>query len=181
MTSFDLEYFNRDHFELLGLPRRQQLDALELDRLYQDIQARVHPDKHAHLGDADRRLAMQWATRVNEAYQTLKSPLRRAEYLLRLNGHDPEVERNTAMPADFLIEQMEWRERVEAARDAGDIDALDALHRDVRGQINRQYSDLVSVLDSENAYGQAAQMVRQLMFREKLLHDIDEALAVVEA
>ena len=124
---------------------------------------------------------MQWATRINEAYQTLKVPLKRAEYLLRLVGYDPEIERNTAMPADFLIGQMEWRERVEAARQDADVDRLDAYHRDMRAEVGRQQDELTRVLDGEHDYPRAAQIVRQLMFKEKLLHEIDEALAAVEA
>lgn len=181
MTIFDLEHFNRDHFELLGFERRQGIDAAELERVYQEIQGRVHPDKHAHQGDAERRLAMQWATRVNEAYLTLKSPLKRADYLLRLTGHDPQIERNTAMPADFLVEQMEWRERVEAARERADGDGLDAFHRQIRADIGRQHADLIRALDVDRDYASAMQMVRQLMFKERLLHEVDEALAVVEA
>jgi len=181
MTSFDLEHFHRDHFDLLGLQRRQGIDGVELDRVYQEIQGRVHPDKHAHLGESERRLAMQWATRINEAYQTLKAPLKRAEYLLRLAGHDPEIERNTAMPADFLVGQMEWRERVEAARQGADVDRLDAYHREMRAELAVEQEELVRVLDGEHDYSHAAQMVRQLMFKEKLLHEIDEALAAVEA
>jgi molecular chaperone HscB len=181
MTSFDLEHFNKDHFELLGLARQQGLDEIELERVYQDIQSRVHPDKHAHLGESERRLAMQWATRVNEAYLTLKSPLKRAEYLLRLVGHDPEIERNTAMPMDFLVQQMEWRENVEQASHAADIDRLEAFDRSLRAEMAGQYGALGGALDTNQDYPLAAQIVRQLMFKEKLLHEIDDALAAAEA
>jgi molecular chaperone HscB len=181
MTSFDLEHFTKDHFELLGLVRRQDVDDDELERVYRDIQSRVHPDKHAHQGDAERRLAMQWATRVNEAYLTLKSPLKRAEYLLRLVGHDPEIERNTAMPMDFLVQQMEWRESVEEARHAADVDRLDGFHRTLRAEMAAQYAELAQTLDLKHDYASGAHIVRQLMFKEKLLHEIDEALAATEA
>lgn len=181
MTSFDLEYFKKDHFELFGLPRRQGLDDLELERVYREVQSRVHPDKHAHLGDAERRLAMQWASRANEAYLTLNDPLKRAEYLLRLVGHDPEIERNTAMPTDFLVEQLEWREGVEEARQATDVDRLDGFHRRLRTEMAAQYAELAEAIDGRRDYPLAAQIVRQLMFKEKLLHEIDEALAAAEA
>ena len=104
--------FSADHFALFALPRQQALDEAALDQAFRQLQAQVHPDRHARADDAQRRLAMQWSTRVNEAYQTLKSPLRRARYLLTLLGCDPEVENNTAMPADFLLRQMELRETV---------------------------------------------------------------------
>jgi molecular chaperone HscB len=181
MTSFDLEFFRKDHFALFGLPRRQGLDDLALERVYQDVQSRVHPDKHAHLGEAERRLAMQWATRTNEAYLTLKNPLKRAEYLLHLVGHDPEIERNTAMPTDFLVHQLEWRESVEEARQAVDVERLDEFDRRLRAEMAAQYADLTRVIDDAKDYPAAAQTVRQLMFKEKLLHEIDEALAAAEA
>jgi molecular chaperone HscB len=181
MTIFDLEHFSRDHFALFGLPRRQALDELELEKLYRDIQAQVHPDKHAHLADSDKRLAMQWATKVNEAYRTLKSPLKRGEYLLALLGHDPQIERNTAMPADFLMHQMELREAVVEARAGGDVDELDRMHRQVKKEMAVQHEALMRALDEARDYGRGAEIVRQLMFQEKLLYEIDEALQAVEA
>jgi molecular chaperone HscB len=181
MTIFDLEHFSRDHFALFDLPRRQALDELELERRYRDIQAQVHPDKHAHLADADKRLAMQWATRVNEAYLALKSPLKRAEYLLGLLGHDPQIERNTAMPTEFLMHQMELREAVAEARAGGDIDALDHMHRKMKKEMAGQHQALARALDETMDYAHGAEVVRQLMFQEKLLHEIDEALQAVEA
>ena len=180
MTSFDLEHFLRDHFELLGLPRTQALDTAELDRVYQEVQGRVHPDKHAHLGESERRLSMQWATRVNEAYVTLKSPLKRAQYLLHVNGVDPQIEHNTAMPVDFLMRQMEFREAVAEAQTAGDADELEHMLRRLRKEMAGQYADLVVCLDERQDYARAADIVRQLMFQEKLLHEIDEALQTVE-
>jgi molecular chaperone HscB len=179
--SFDLEHFSRDHFALFGLPRRQALDERALEQVYRDVQARVHPDKHAHMGDADRRMAMQWASKVNEAYLTLKRPLKRAEYLLGLLGHDPQIERNTAMPADFLMQQMELREAVAEARAGGDGDALESMHRQMKAAMAGQHAALVQSLDEMRDFARGAEIVRQLMFQEKLLHEIDEALESVEA
>ncbi|HTY02972.1 MAG TPA: Fe-S protein assembly co-chaperone HscB [Rhodocyclaceae bacterium] len=181
MTIFDLEHFSQDHFALFGLPRRQALDEIELERLYRDVQAQVHPDKHAHLADADKRLAMQWATKVNEAYLTLKNPLKRGTYLLGLVGHDPQVEHNTAMPADFLMHQMELREAVAEARAGGDVDGLDRMHRQMKKEMAGQHAALTQALDEAKDYARGAEIVRQLMFQEKLLFEIDEALQAVEA
>jgi len=181
MTSFDLEQFSQDHFFLFGLPRRQAVDEGELERLYRDVQARVHPDKHAHLPETDRRLAMQWATKVNEAYLTLRHPLKRAQYLLHLAGHDPQIESNTAMPIDFLVRQMELREAVAEAREAGDADGLDRQHRAMKKEMAAQYAELRTALDDRGDYAMAVRTVRQLMFQEKLLQEIDDALAAVEA
>ena len=180
MSVFDQEYFTRDYFGLFDLPRRQSLDELDLERKYRDIQAQVHPDKHAHLADAEKRLAMQWATKVNEAYLTLKSALKRAEYLLGLLGHDPQIERNTAMPAEFLMHQMELREAVAEARQGGDSDELDRMHRAMKKEMVAQHQALAAAIDGAKDYARGAEIVRQLMFQEKLLHEIDDALQAVE-
>src|SRR5258708_40255863 len=105
---------NQNHFELFGLPARFAVDAAALEARYHELQREVHPDRFAAASEAKRRVSMQLATRVNEAYQTLKSPLRRAVYILQLRGVDPKVETNTAMPSEFLMEQMSWRDRIEA-------------------------------------------------------------------
>jgi molecular chaperone HscB len=181
MTAIDPGFAGKDHFELFGLPRRFALDWSQLEHLFRDLQARVHPDKHAHLGDAERRAAMQWATQVNEAFQTLRDPLKRGRYLLHLAGHDPEIETNTAMPAEFLMEQMELREGVAEAQTEGNVDHLDELHARIRKEMAVQHERLGETLDTRQDYRVAAEIVRQLMFQEKLLHDIDAALEATEA
>ena len=80
--------FQQNFFQLFGLPEHYRLDNAQLDLQYHALQTQVHPDKFAHLSDAERRLSMQWATRANEAYQTLRNPIRRGRYLLELNGVD---------------------------------------------------------------------------------------------
>lgn len=179
MTSFDSEALRQDFFSLFGLPRQQGLDVDRLELLYRDIQAKVHPDKHAHLSDRDKRLAMQWSTHVNEAYQTLKDPLQRARYLLQLADHDVRLETNTAMPVEFLIEQMELREAVAEAKEAGDADTLDRLHRRLKKDGRSEYGLLQQALD-DKALERAGELVRQLMFQEKLIQEVDDALALIE-
>lgn len=171
---------SQDHYTLFGLQRGFAIDTEELERRYRDLQARVHPDKFAQAPAAEQRLAMQQATHANEAWQTLKVPLKRAQYLLHLAGHDAQVEHNTAMPTAFLVEQMEWRETVAEARAAADTDELDSLHHRMRKQISAQYELLHAALDERQDYPRAADLVRQLMFQEKLLHEIDDALEAVE-
>lgn len=180
MTTFDLN-FAADHFTLFGLPRAQSLDLESLENSFRAIQAQVHPDKHAHAGDADRRLAMQWATRVNEAFQTLKSPGKRARYLLSLLGHDPQIESNTAMPTEFLMNQMELREAVIEARAAANEEALDAVRLRLLNEIKVEYQRLAELIDVAKDFAAAANLVRQLMFQEKLLNEIDDALEAVTA
>jgi molecular chaperone HscB len=172
--------FKADHFALFGIKPAFRLDLSDLDSRYRDIQAQVHPDRFAHAGEAERRLSMQWATHANEAYQSLKKPLERAKYLLYLAGHDIQAESNTAMPADFLMEQMEWREAVMEARNGGDHHELEHLHNRLRGDINDRYDELGRLLDDAGDHAQATDRVRRLMFLEKLLYEIDDALASLE-
>ncbi len=171
--------FNADHFSLFGLPLAQTIDLAALENRFREVQSQVHPDKHAHAGAADQRLAMQWATRVNEAWQTLKPPLSRARYLLYLLGHDPQVESNTAMPMDFLMQQMELRETVMEARKAGDEASLDAARSHLLKEVRGEYQTLAELIDVKHDHAAAAALVRQLMFQEKLLHEIDDALEAV--
>ena len=172
--------FNADHFALFQQPRAFRLDVSLLDKRYLDVQARVHPDRFAHAGEAERRLSLQWATCVNEAYQTLKKPMARAKYLLMLAGHDLDDELNTAMPADFFMEQMEWREALAEARVAGNLSELEDMHRRIRQRMEASYVDIAVLLDDERNYSEAADRVRRLMFLEKLLSDIDEAIASLD-
>lgn len=130
MTS--LSSLSDSHFVLFGLPEQFAIDADSLDHAYRTVQAQVHPDRFAAAGDAQKRVAMQWATRANEAYQTLRDPLKRAKYLLHLRGVDVGAEDNTAMEPAFLMQQMEWREAIEDAVHAKNVDALDALSGELR-------------------------------------------------
>src|SRR5512140_1977887 len=104
-----------DHFGLFGLEPAFALDAEALERAYRDIQSQVHPDRFAHAGDAERRASLQWTTRVNEAYRTLRNPVQRAKHLLELQGVDVAFETNTQMPTDFLLRQLDLREELERA------------------------------------------------------------------
>ncbi|KAF4516626.1 hypothetical protein B566_EDAN003374 [Ephemera danica] len=157
-----------------------RLNLLELDARFRAMQAEVHPDRFVRAGETERRLSMQRATRANEAYQTLKKPLARAKYLLRLAGHDIQAENNTAMPADFLMAQMEWREAVMEAREFRNHHELEHLHNRLRADINARLDALGVLLDDVGDLGQAADLVRRLMFLEKLLIEIDDALASLE-
>ena len=164
----------QNHFELFHLPQQFAVDAKALDQAYRDVQNQVHPDKFARSPDAEKRVAMQWATRANEAYQTLRSPLRRATYLCELHGVDLETESNTAMAPVFLMQQMEWREALDDARAAKDGNALAALDSELASTRRAQLDHIGAALDSEQ-YAQAALGVRQLMFLEKFGDEVAAA------
>ncbi|MBX3679029.1 Fe-S protein assembly co-chaperone HscB [Cognatazoarcus halotolerans] len=169
-----------DFFTLFGLETGYSIDQARLEHAYLELQSEVHPDRFAHLSDAEKRLSMQWATRVNEAYRTLRKPLTRAQYLLELRGVDAGLETNTAMSPAFLMEQMEWREAVEEARDASDADALDDLLRRLRIQTSEIHGVLAGQLSDGGDLQAAAETVRRLMFIGKLENEIDDALEALD-
>lgn len=157
----------QSHFDLFQLPVRFDLDRAALDAAYREVQNQVHPDRFVNATDADRRTAMQWATRANDAYQVLRNPLKRAAYLCELHGFGLQADSNTGMPMDFLVQQIEWRERLEHARETKNVEALETLETELRGIRNGQLKRIGQLLD-ENNYEHAAQEVRQMMFVEKL-------------
>jgi molecular chaperone HscB len=166
----------KNHFELFGLTPAYALDLEKLDGAYRDIQARVHPDKFAHAGDAERRASLQMTTQVNEAYRTLKSPLRRAVYLLELKGVDVAFETDTAMPKDFLMRQMEFREKLEEARDSRALDVLKENLLSDKREIEKQIAEQI---DSQRNFEGAKTLVRKLMFFDRLAEEVDEAYDVL--
>ena len=153
------------------------MDAAALESAYRDIQSRIHPDRHAHAGDAQRRASMQWTTRVNEAYRTLKSPVQRAKYLLELNGVDVAFETNTQMPAEFLTQQLELREALAEAKEAG---ALDRLREQVRHDAGELENGLRDLIDLRRDFAAAAGLVRKLMFLHKLAEEIEQAYEEID-
>ncbi len=157
-------------FELFGLAERFAQDAAAIDARWKDLQREAHPDKFAAQGGAAQRVAMQWSVRINEAYKRLKDPLHRAAYLCELRGTPIDAESNTAMPADFLAEQMEWRESLDEARTAADLEALE-------GELDRARADTLRriehLLDEQGDSGAAAQQVRSLMFISRFGHDVE--------
>ena len=167
-----------DDFTLLGLAPKQALARAELDRRRRELQAEVHPDRFAAEGAAAQRVAMQWAVRVNEAWQRLKNPLSRAAYLCELRGVPVDAERNTAMPAAFLMQQMQWREALDEAADVAAVEALDA---EIAQDENRMQNELATLLDDTQDTAAAAAMVRSLMFVARFRHDIERRLEALDA
>ena len=166
-----------DDFTLFGLPAAYALDRADLDTRWRRLQAEVHPDRFAVEGAAAQRLAVQWAVRVNEAYQRLKDPVRRAAYLCERRGAAIAAERNTAMPATFLVQQMEWREALDDATGLAEVEALD-------GEVRRSEQDLLralqSALDEQNDAPAAAATVRALMFVARFRQDVERRLDALD-
>lgn len=162
-----------DDFTLLALPSRFALDRDALDAQWKRLQREAHPDRFASQGTAAQRVAMQWSVRINEAYNRLKDPLKRAAYWCELHGAPIQAHSNTAMPAAFLMQQMEWREALDEAYTE---DALDALLRDTRATRQTLLDELARTIDERQDAPAAAQQVRALMFVERFADEVRQRL-----
>ena len=157
-------------FELFGVSARFAQKPGLLDTTWKNLQRETHPDKFVAQGAAAKRVAMQWSVRINEAYQRLKDPLKRASYLCELNGAPINAERNTAMPTDFLIQQMEWREALD---DAKTIEKMDEIALESNNYLHKQLLKIEHLIDVDQNFQVAAQEVRILMFIELFANEVD--------
>jgi molecular chaperone HscB len=162
-----------DDFELFGLPAQFEQDRALIDLRWKQLQREAHPDRFANQGASAQRLAMQWSVRINEAYQRLKDPLKRAAYLCELRGAPIRANDNTAMPADFLIQQIQWREALDEAASAA---ALEALLLETEDRRERLLAQLAQELDVMGNAQQAAASVRSLMFVDRFAQEVDSRI-----
>jgi molecular chaperone HscB len=170
----------QNHFELFGLAPAFALEPEALERSYRSIQSQVHPDRFAHAGDAERRASLQWTTRVNEAYRALKDPVQRGKHILELHGVDVAFETNTRMPTDFLVQQLELREELEAATGGKDASRLERLRSGLRVQKQALERQIGEAIDARKDYTGAAALVRKLMFLDRLDGELDAAYEEIE-
>ena len=179
----DRGVLSQDYFSLFGLQARFSIDVQALTQSWRRLQAAVHPDRFAGAGAAEQRLAMQWSTQINTAYRTLLDPQARAAYLCELRGVPIDAERNTAMPADFLMQQLQWREELDDARRAEDVGAMQMLSTVVGKAREQALSRLAELLDpmgnnpttvawQDQATREAATLVRVLMFLDKFRQNL---------
>ena len=156
-------------FALFAVPEQFRQDRMQIDARWKELQREAHPDRFAAQGAAAQRVAMQWSVRINEAYQRLKDPLKRAAYLCEMRGVPIEAENNTAMPAAFLMQQMQWREALEEAEGEGDLQSLDDALQVARREL---LADIEVKLDQAGDAPGASGQVRALMFIERFAHDV---------
>jgi molecular chaperone HscB len=164
-----------NYFHFFGLPIRFEIDLTELNQSYLAVQKEVHPDRFARASDSEQRMSMQLATFANSAFQTLKDPIQRGLYLCRLHGVDPQLETNTAMPAVFLMQQMEWRESLEEI--GNDLPALEKLANEVSQSKKLTLSEVSQAIDSARDFVKAAQLLRALLFIDKFYIEIDDVMS----
>jgi molecular chaperone HscB len=166
-----------DYFRFFGLAQQFNLDLSALEQAYLAIQKEVHPDRHARGSDTEQRLAMQMATLANTAFQTLKNPIQRGLYLCQLHGVDARLETNTAMPAAFLMKQMEWRESLEDQEE--DLMALETLAEEVDRTKRDTLAEVTQALDGAKNFNRAAELLRGLLFIDKFALELDDAISVL--
>jgi molecular chaperone HscB len=166
-----------DYFRFFGLNQQFNIDLPALDRAYLAIQKEVHPDRHARRSEAEQRVAMQMATLANTAYQTLKNPIQRGLYLCQLHGVDAKLETNTAMPAAFLMKQMEWRETLD--EQAEELPELEALMAEVEQTKADILVEIAQAIDNAKNYQRASELLRGLLFVDKFEIELDDAIAAL--
>ena len=166
-----------DYFRFFGLNQQFKIDLPALDQAYLAIQKEVHPDRHARGSDAEQRLAMQMATLANTAFQTLKNPIQRGLYICQLHGVDAKLETNTAMPAAFLMKQMEWRENLDDESD--NLPALEALMSEVEQSKEDTIAEISQAIDGAKNYERAAELLRGLLFIDKFAIELDDAISAL--
>ncbi|MBU3616899.1 Fe-S protein assembly co-chaperone HscB [Polynucleobacter sp. JS-Polo-80-F4] len=166
-----------DYFRFFGFNQQFNIDLPALEQAYLAIQKEVHPDRHARGSDADQRLAMQMATLANTALQTLKNPIQRGLYICQLHGVDAKLETNTAMPAAFLMKQMEWRENLD--EQAEDLPALEALMAEVEQSKQDTLAEITQAIDGAKNYPRAAELLRGLLFIDKFAIELDDTIAAL--
>lgn len=164
-----------NYFELFGLSPQYALDQPLLDQTWRALAAKVHPDRYVNAAPAEKRVVMQWASTINEAYRVLKTPLSRARYLCEQAGCDLQAESNTRMDAAFLMRQMEWREQLDEARDASSPSMLASLESDIREAHAQMHDAMLALIDQQHDYEQAAARVREWMFIDKLASEVQSA------
>lgn len=168
------------YFPLFGLPVSFEVDQDELTRRYRELQKSVHPDRYAHAGEREKMLAMSEAARINDAYQTLRDPVKRARYLLELSGGKWQDEQTIADP-EFLMAQMELREELEEASETDDLDALEALADRIAKQQQQQEKILArefSEVDQLHLVN-GKREIQKLMFYRKLREETERAISAV--
>ena len=168
---------NADDFAIFGLPPVFSLDLQVLAQRWKDLQSQVHPDKFSTQDLSSQRLAMQWAVRINEAHARLKDPVQRAAYLCQLKGQDVQAHSNTQMPAAFLMQQMDWREALDAANSPEAVMALQDEVLDFRRQALDQ---LAHTLDMQADFEQGVAQVRALLFVDRFMQDISKRFDVMD-
>jgi molecular chaperone HscB len=153
------------------LPHTFALDQATLEAAWKRVAMTVHPDRFATASPVEKRVAMQWSARANEAYRILRNPLSRARYMCEAAGVDLETETNTAMSVDFLMQQMQWHERLDEIHDQRDAVDCAAFAAELAQALSEITAQVQHLLDHKH-YTEAAARIREWMFLDKLISQV---------
>ena len=174
------DILSSNFFELFELPVSYEVDLNQVQKKYMELQKLVHPDKFANASDAEKRLSMQQTSWINEAQATLKDPVLRASYLLKLKGTDINLENETTMDAAFLMQQLEMRERLEHIKKEDDpLTALDGMAKELKAASNDVMAGFAASYETEQI-DEAREWIRKLQFMQKAKKEIDRLSADIE-
>lgn len=157
-------------FQLFDVPVQFEQDEKALKARYLALQKQLHPDNFAHKSEQEQRLAMQRATQINDAWETLCDPVMRAQAIINL--HLPNAQKETAQDFDFLMQQMTWRERLETIEATEDFDDLEQLQGEVEQAQRTLYSELNAKLIAED-WAAAQTGCDRLRFMQKLQQELE--------
>jgi len=168
-----VQQFNQNFFELFELPESFDLDLNLLSDTYRDKQVEVHPDKFATAEEKEKMRAVQLSSYLNEAFTTLNSPLKRAAYLLHLQGMDVETVNQNDLGMDLLMEQMQLRESLdELPKDESSLPKLDKLKKDVQQRLQQKQAAFGDEF-ANGEFNTAKQIFHELQFLHKLFAEIE--------
>lgn len=174
------DILNSNFFELFELPVSYDVDLVKLQQRYMTLQKQVHPDKFANGSDQEKRLSMQQTSWLNEAQATLKNPVSRATYLLKLKGTDINLENETTMDAEFLMQQLEMRERLENIKNQSDpLAELDEMSKSLKAS-NEGMMTKFSQFYQTDKIEDARECIRKLQFMQKAKTEINSLIAEIE-
>lgn len=180
IANFDMLDLSKNFFELFGLPVSYTIDDTALRERYRELQRSVHPDRYANASQQEQRLAMQGSTFINEAFETLKDPLGRAKYMLRLLGVNVDSDNETTKDAAFLMEQLELREALSEIRYQPDpLEAIADFSDTVTGKLNRLTREMAS--DFENPSDDKLDVIRESVRKMQFLRKLHQEAESVEA
>ena len=174
------DILSSNFFELFELPVSYEVDLNQVQKKYMDLQKQVHPDRFANASDQEKRLSMQQTSWINEAQATLKDPVLRATYLLKLKGTDINLENETTMDAAFLMQQLEMRERLEHIKKEDDpLATLDVMAKELKTSSNEMKKSFSASYQADKI-DEAREWIRKLQFMQKAKREIDSLSAEIE-
>ncbi len=166
--------FKQNYFDLFGIKVSFEVDKMALQVRQQQLQAMFHPDRYVTASEQDRRLSVQQASWVNEAYRTLKDPVNRARYLLKNAGLELNDESQTMSDSDFLMEQIELREQLDSCRNHDDpLSKCDQIEASLKSRLQNLSCEFVQSFESDDL--NAARITsRKMQFIQRIQEQVAE-------